>query len=1067
MLVTPANWFDIVREAERRADARARIVPTLEESGGANPFAAVRVDEHLAIHQTFQDWWPALCGEGRPASIGRDDYDRFLSASRTLLREKAVAILSDPSTVPESQLVAFPGLAHPLLRDDRQALTFFRSFLGLMHSPSLVAWARDRVREEGAIGRCAAHPWLRLLLQKIALEDGDVEVSACLRAVYGPSEALRRTLLEAEAALLDQCDMRDLEAWPKALGLQGAERTTSGMPVSAARTPAAGDADITVLMPSFQHEDFIVPAIDSVLSQTHSSLRLLVIDDRSSDRTAALAAGIDDARVQVVVNEENVGLADSLLGALDRVTTPYVAILNSDDLYHPERLERCRALLQASPEVQVVATGLVPIDREGLALTPQNTRRLLDGARVVDWVQWFSALPALEGPDTAFATLLEHNVLATSSNIVCRTSFLRERRDVLAGLKYCLDWHIFLDAASTGALAYVPDALLAYRLHGSNTVWFDESRRRGYVREVNRVLATALARAAHPTGRDGRPNPAAFQAAASRAARHSDADAALMLAAQLLGPSGVDHLPVDDGLAGAAPSDAGADRGLVVAAAARALVAVTGEERRRMQDELSAVRDRAYSSPEWFIGHTLWNRLRLSRLGFPTVRGIRWLLDRRNRWTLSVRRWLVARGWRRPVAVVASGWSFPVHSHTFVYQEMLALDWMGLDTWVFCCARNARSELHAAFDPLWHRTIMLRSEHERRREDRDYYLRTKPERVHALMARLSEATGWSAEALLQEPRVMMGFTFTRHVELSGASYLHTYFFYDQSLMALMAGFLLGVPRGVTAYADHVLHDYPFKCVALHLELADVVVATSRRIKQELNAIGGGRFEDKILVKPNGIDTARFPHVEPADRLAREGPVQLVSVSRIEPKKGLIHLIDAVGLLRSRGIAVQAQIVGGVDPLVPQSADCLRDMEARITALGLGDHVILHGTRTQSAFIPMLARGHIFVAPYVEVASGDKDGIPTSVLEAMACGLPVVTTDSGSIREAVTDGVEGFTVPQRNPGALADAVQRLVEDRDLYAAMSKAARQRAVTEFDARVTEARLHERIRGCLAGRT
>jgi len=282
----------------------------------------------------------------------------------------------------------------------------------------------------------------------------------------------------------------------------------------------------------------------------------------------------------------------------------------------------------------------------------------------------------------------------------------------------------------------------------------------------------------------------------------------------------------------------------------------------------------------------------------------------------------------------------------------------------------------------------------------------------------------------------------------------------------MAGWLLELPRGITAYADHMLNDYQFKLVPLQIELADVVVATSARIKTELSALSGGRFDDKIIVKPNGVNTARFPYVPAATRLADEGEPELVSVSRIEPKKGLIHLIEAVALLQQRGVRVRVNIIGGVDPHTPSSAECHRELVARIAECGLGDRVILHGSMQQAEFIPIMARSRAFVAPYVEVSTGDKDGIPTAVLEAMSCGLPIVTTTAGSITEAVTHDVEALVVPQRDAAALADAIDALLTDRARYIRMSDASRLRATTEFDARVTEQKLHDRIAALFAQR-
>ncbi len=472
---------------------------------------------------------------------------------------------------------------------------------------------------------------------------------------------------------------------------------------------------------------------------------------------------------------------------------------------------------------------------------------------------------------------------------------------------------------------------------------------------------------------------------------------------------------------------------------------------------------RLHTSPEWLVGDRLWNRAGASRVGWPLVRGWRRLRDRRNRASLALGRVARTAGLAKPRAVVAACWSFPIHSQTFVYQEMQALAWAGLDCKVFCCDTNARQELPAAFSGLWGKRLVMQTDWDANQRDLDHFLHTRPERVEALLATLGAATGLTRDQLLNESIVRTGFTFARHVELSGARYLHTYFFYDQSLLGLVAAFLLQIPRGITAYADHMLGDYQFKLVPLHLELADIVVATSARIKRELGAIGGGRFDDKIIVKPNGIDAARFPYVDGPTRLAMEGLPELIAVNRIEPKKGLIHLVDALGVLKARGVEVTLNLVGGADK-TPAGAECFRQLTARIDELGLGDRIILHGMKQQHEFIPLMARSRLFVAPYVEVDTGDKDGIPTAVLEAMSTGLPIVHTDAGSIEEAAADGVEGLTVPQRDAGALAEAIARLLSDRELYLRMSNAARQRALSEFDIHVTERRLHERIQALRA---
>jgi glycosyltransferase involved in cell wall biosynthesis len=1132
VLVGPESWFEIPVIA--RSGEAGSVELTLVNSDGECPLSAVRLDELRAVHQTFGAWWQAVAGDGAGTALEPGTYDRFLSESRALVRRQAEAVLASAVAIPTERLLAFPGPDHVLLAGSRDALNFLRSFLALSHSSSLTWWARTLTGVADIAGRCRREAWLRLVLQKVAVEDELPEALACLREVYRDN-VLRRDLLGAEADLLEQSGLTGLRWWAETLGLDRPQRSGTAFNFQAPSIgrEVAHRPDVTVLVPSYCHAEYIESALESIRAQTYSRFEILVVDDRSPDKTVERAARVEDPRLRIEVNEANLGQGDSVMNALSKVATPYVALLNSDDIFHAERLERCRDAMERSPDVQMVATRLALIDAYGRRLSPQNVSRLFDGRKIADWVAWFDRAGLVpEGADL-LAELLERNFLATSSNIVCRTEFLRRQAASVRGLNYCFDWQLFLAAAAVRGLVVLQDELLGYRLHGSNTVWFDEERRIAYVLEVNRVLAETLRRVGdvQPAGVDARDLSPVIDLLVNHAAKHSDANGLALCSSGLLEPrkwSGARSSALGAFVRTIASTN-GSTPGQVAAGlhswmieqAARAIAEVSQEEAtiaqslrttlecqgrslheteaelrrqaaerqraeaeqarveatlRRELDAMSqerldlAVRGRSQaeeltrlrSSPEWVVGDAVWNRARLSRIGRPASRTLRSLRDRRNRLTLSFGRAARAVGLTRPRAVVAACWNFPIYSQTFVYQEIQALASAGLDYRVFCCGTNSKSELHPAFESLWRSRVVLESDWAFNRRDLEYFRRTRPDRVDALLGLLARETGRSEQALLSESIVMMGFTFARHVELSGAEYLHTYFFYDQSFLALMAAYLLKLPRGVTAYADHMLSDYAFKCVPLHLELADIVVATSRRIKEELNGIGGGRFDAKIIVKPNGIDTTRFPYVDAASRLRREGVPELIAVNRIEPKKGLIHLVEAMGRLKARGIAARLSIVGGADQ-TPAGAECLRQLKAKIDELQLADRVVLRGVMKQPEFIPLLGQARLFVAPYVEVSSGDKDGIPTAILEAMSSGLPIVATDAGSIEEVIRNGVEGLIVPQRNPDGLADAIARLLNDEDAYVGSSDAARSRALSDFDIQVTERRLHERIHECL----
>jgi glycosyltransferase involved in cell wall biosynthesis len=486
---------------------------------------------------------------------------------------------------------------------------------------------------------------------------------------------------------------------------------------------------------------------------------------------------------------------------------------------------------------------------------------------------------------------------------------------------------------------------------------------------------------------------------------------------------------------------------------------ISGERDRLFdeRDRLASERDALHQSLERRTGDFLLNRLRLrapiaGAHSLATGAGQRATLAR----LAAERRLAGARGKLRVLATAC--WNFPIYSQTFVYQELCQLIRNGCDLRLAYSKLDARDQLQSQFALLWPRKRRLylnRAAHER---DYARYKRRLPAKVAALEEKLCQASGLSREALTAHGNYLEAFTFTRMVEAYRPHYLHSYFFYDRSLMALVAGFLLDIPRGVSCYADHMLQDYELKLVPLHLELCDVVVATSERIKGELLALAPHADAGRILVKPNGIDVERFPVLSRPEP-AGDQPFRLATVCRIEPKKGLLDLVDAVALLRQRGVHVEAHIVGGVDEWSDASRESKRQLDARITEHKLWGTVHLEGRQGLEGIQRFLAAAHLFVAPFVETQAGDKDGIPTALLEAMATGLPAVGTDAGSIGEVIDQGRDGVIVPQRDAARLADAIQNLLGDPARRRSLGDAAAAKVRERFDAQICDRAFHDRI--------
>jgi glycosyltransferase involved in cell wall biosynthesis len=323
---------------------------------------------------------------------------------------------------------------------------------------------------------------------------------------------------------------------------------------------------------------------------------------------------------------------------------------------------------------------------------------------------------------------------------------------------------------------------------------------------------------------------------------------------------------------------------------------------------------------------------------------------------------------------------------------------------------------------------------------------------------LCRASGLSPDELRNQYHFKQAFSYARMVEAFRPDYLHSYFFYEGTLFSLFASHLLDIPRGVSCYSDHLLADYVLKVVPLHLEQCSVVIATSHRIKRELLSLAPHVPSDKILVKPNAIDSTRFPVVARREP-ARGAPYRLVSVNRIEPKKGILYLAEALRHLADRNLNVEWRLLGGVDDN-PAGRQYAQAVEARIKELGLAGIAHLKGRKTEAEIKRFLEDSQLFIAPYIETDSGDKDGIPTALLEAMATGLPAVATDAGSIAEVIDNGVDGVMVPQRDPASLSRAIQELLldPDRRLHLGLQGAAKIRQ--RFDVGICESSFHDRIR-------
>ena len=185
---------------------------------------------------------------------------------------------------------------------------------------------------------------------------------------------------------------------------------------------------------------------------------------------------------------------------------------------------------------------------------------------------------------------------------------------------------------------------------------------------------------------------------------------------------------------------------------------------------------------------------------------------------------------------------------------------------------------------------------------------------------------------------------------------------------------------------------------------------------------------------------------------------LLAVGSLQPYKGHLHLIDACALLRERGIGNRCIIVG--------RGELENDLRERIAQLGLDDVVELAGPRTSEEVQALMRDAAMLVHPSVVTQTGKTEGIPVAVMEALAAGVQVVASNVTGMGELVIDGRTGVLVDPGDAAALADAIGRILADRERAAAMAEAGRAHVLQCFDIGRSAAMLVDVLTPAAAGR-
>jgi colanic acid/amylovoran biosynthesis glycosyltransferase len=375
---------------------------------------------------------------------------------------------------------------------------------------------------------------------------------------------------------------------------------------------------------------------------------------------------------------------------------------------------------------------------------------------------------------------------------------------------------------------------------------------------------------------------------------------------------------------------------------------------------------------------------------------------------------------------------FPRFSETFILNELLELERMGFEITVYSLKHPVPGPTHPQLQRLRARIVHL--------PERPVHWLTRGalDAGRALVA----APGVTLRTLLYVATRGTHQAWKRFFQASAMAadlahrpvqHIHAHFASAPSRVAWFASRLSGVPFSFTAHAKDIYQQgTDYDLLRDKIAAASFVVTVSDYNRDHLTRIAGDGSRIRRLY--NGVDLSIFtPRPISGERLT------VLAVGRLVEKKGFDVLVRAWPSVLAGCPEAHLVVVGSG----PQESG----LRALARELGLHDSVVWRGPRTQHELRDELAAAHVFCLPCRVAEDGNRDGLPTVLLEAMAAGLPCVSTRIAGIPEIVRDQCEGHLVAPDDPGVLADALLALLRDPGRRAVLGARARQRAERLFD--------------------
>ena len=369
---------------------------------------------------------------------------------------------------------------------------------------------------------------------------------------------------------------------------------------------------------------------------------------------------------------------------------------------------------------------------------------------------------------------------------------------------------------------------------------------------------------------------------------------------------------------------------------------------------------------------------------------------------------------------------FPSFGQTFCYREVAELDRQDITPPIFSI-RNPKDEPSQDWDTRIVKRVHYLPE-EKELLDDVRRASKKGKVTSEIVAALDE---WErrTDFLRLYQAVYVGL----RLQQSGVRHVHAHFAGMAARTAFWIHNFFSITFSFTAHANDIFAPRDFEIGLDKLVDTSRVIVTETDYAEQFLRERFPERADRIHRIYNGLNLAEFGRTDFSPT-----PLLIVAIGRLIAKKGFADLIRACGFLADRGKLFQCEIIGE-GPLEDE-------LRARIEQLNLQDRVALSGAKPQREVRQRLAAASVFVLPSVVDAEGGMDNLPTVIMEAMATGLPVISTDIGGIPEMVVQNETGFLVRPGDAEALAGAIEKVIGDRPLAERLGHAGYQRAQELF---------------------